>query len=163
MDSDDELPHWSILIGREFFRTCRCIALSVNVSIRQDRRQRYRRYQEQRSQTRETQSLELAHVEYKDESSFKVSQEAPNECGERCASCSYVRYIMIAYSCTSTAKAIPAVSEIIEISSDEEQAHCPTAVRSRSRNTKSLFNIKTNKRPELVIVATRSPGTSMLR
>ncbi len=40
MDSNDELPHWSVLIRREFFRTCLCVALSVNASFRQDQ-QRY--------------------------------------------------------------------------------------------------------------------------
>ncbi|PBK76309.1 hypothetical protein ARMSODRAFT_969050 [Armillaria solidipes] len=119
MDSDDELPHWSVLIGRKTGGSG-----TKNKEVKPGKR---------KASSSPTSSVKT-----------KIPSKSPKKRRTN----------------TGKAKAIPAVSEIIEISSDDEQVNCPTAVRSRSKNTKSPFNMKAEKRPELVTVATRSPESN---
>ncbi|KAK0184687.1 hypothetical protein F5146DRAFT_1074498 [Armillaria mellea] len=122
MDSDDELPHWSVLIG------CK-IGGSGNDGIQN---------KEAKPGKRKASSSPQSNLK------TKVLSKSPKKRRTN----------------TGKAKAIPAVSEIIEISSDDEQVTCPTAVRSRSKNTKSLFNTKVEKRRELGARSPESNNTS---
>ncbi|KAK0466046.1 uncharacterized protein EV420DRAFT_1509533 [Desarmillaria tabescens] len=108
MDSDDELPHWSVLIGP---------AAAGGI---------------------------------------KNKEAKP---GKRKASNSPTSSPQGKDLLPGKAKAIPADTEIIEISSDDEQVKCPKTILSRSGSTRSPFNVKTQKRPEPVVVATRSQGS----
>ncbi|KAK0473107.1 hypothetical protein IW261DRAFT_720093 [Armillaria novae-zelandiae] len=118
MDSDDELPHWSVLIGRNAGGSG-----TKNKEVRAGKRKAF---------SSPTSGLKT-----------KVPPKSPKKRRTN----------------TGKAKTIPAVSEIIELSSDDEQVKCPTAVRSRSSNIKSPFNMKAEKRLGL---GTRSPGTCTL-
>ncbi|SJL13545.1 uncharacterized protein ARMOST_16989 [Armillaria ostoyae] len=118
MDSDDELPHWSVLIGRK-----------TGGSGTKNK--------EAKPGKRKASSAPMSSPK------AKAPLKSPKKRRTN----------------TGKAKAIPAVSKIIEISSDDEQVNCPTAVRSRSKNTKSPFNMKAEKRPELVTRSTESNNT----
>ncbi|KAK0421750.1 hypothetical protein EV421DRAFT_1960874 [Armillaria borealis] len=116
MDSEDKLPHWSVLIG------CKTGGSGT-------------KNKEAKLGKRKASSSPTSSVK------TKIPSRSPKKRRTN----------------TGKARAIPAVSEIIEISSDDEQVNCPTAVRSRSKNTKAPFNIKAEKRPKLV---TRSPESN---
>ncbi|KAK0234072.1 hypothetical protein IW262DRAFT_1452620 [Armillaria fumosa] len=111
MDSDDELPHWSALIGRK-------TSSSGTDSIRN----KTVKVGKRKASSSPTSNIKT-----------KVPSKSPKKRRTN----------------TGKAKTVPAVSEIIEISSDDEQVKCPTAVRSCSTNAKSPFNMKAGKRPEL--------------
>ncbi|KAK0224651.1 hypothetical protein EDD85DRAFT_858631 [Armillaria nabsnona] len=121
MDSDDELPHWSVLIGRK-------TGGSGTDGLK---------HKEAKPGKRKASSSPTSSVK------TKAPSKSPKKRRTN----------------TGKAKAIPAVSEIIEISSDDEQVHCPTAVRSRSKNTKLPFNMKAEKRLEIVTQSPKSNNT----
>ncbi|KAG7451927.1 uncharacterized protein BT62DRAFT_1071132 [Guyanagaster necrorhizus] len=91
MDSDDELPHWSVLIGRK---------------------------------------------------SGDGSGKTKVKPGKRKASSSLTPTLRTTKSSKSLKKRRKiTITEIIEISTDDEQDNYPKASRSRDRNTKSLFSV----------------------
>ncbi|KAK0500950.1 hypothetical protein EDD18DRAFT_785466 [Armillaria luteobubalina] len=111
MDSDDELPHWSALIGRK-------TGGSGTDGIK-------------------NKAVKAGKRKAPSSPTYNTKTKFPSKSLKK------------RRTNTGRAKTISTVSEIIEISSDDEQVECPTAGRSRSQNANSPFNMKAEKRTEL--------------